>query len=395
MPGHWFTTISETRWVQWTALGLVTLLIVFFAIQTFGKAYRDIGNDLTSYLDSARAMIKGENPYDTGSPFPYIYPLFLTVLLLPGLILPYWVTVGLWYALSIWALFHTLKLLVQLAGENGIPAWNRTVIVPLTLLCLLLIPVLQNNLLNGQVNLIVLWFSALFLHFQQKQKWLAAAVFLAAATAIKLIPGILFLYLVTRRDWRTLLASVCATVGLCLLPIIFCGERIFGLYDYYFREVLFGTMAAGDGAGRMFLSLSGFITWLLPSLRDVPWLYPATILLLIPSLVTFDTIFSPRRRPFTNVLLFSLYFLIGLLLLPVAETHHLVFIIPGVAGLLGMALLQRDTLADNLLPTLPVVFVLLFLGIKIPGSPFAFLMVGSLAGLIVFTLLKKMLVLHL
>ena len=72
--------------------------------QTWHKAFRPGGNDLTSYLLSARALWDGQSPYGLETPFPYIYPLFLAFAIVPLAILPYGAAVIGWFAASVAAL---------------------------------------------------------------------------------------------------------------------------------------------------------------------------------------------------------------------------------------------------------------------------------------------------
>jgi hypothetical protein len=74
--------------VQRTLILLAALLLVLLAFQSFHMAAQGISNDFSSYLLSARALVDGSDPYHTGSPFPYIFPLSLAFLLIPFTWLP-------------------------------------------------------------------------------------------------------------------------------------------------------------------------------------------------------------------------------------------------------------------------------------------------------------------
>src|SRR5687767_16017455 len=85
------------------AVAAIVATIVLGA-QTWHKAFRPGGNDLTSYLLSARALWDGQSPYGLDTPFPYIYPLFLAFAIVPLAILPYGAAVIGWFAASVAAL---------------------------------------------------------------------------------------------------------------------------------------------------------------------------------------------------------------------------------------------------------------------------------------------------
>ena len=81
------------------------LLALLFAVQTWRKAYRPDGNDLTSYLAASHALAEGSNPYAVDTPFPAIIPDFLRWRLIPLAKAPYdGAAVLFWFALSIAAL---------------------------------------------------------------------------------------------------------------------------------------------------------------------------------------------------------------------------------------------------------------------------------------------------
>ena len=145
----------------WVSIALVVLAAVFavFAAQTVGKASRAGGNDFTSYLLASRALWQGENPYTTATAFPFIYPLFLCVVLAPFTWLPYPVSAALWYVLSAGALIGTLTLTVHLHGPRGRP---DALIATLAIVALCSAGTVQNNLLNGQINFLVLAICLLF-----------------------------------------------------------------------------------------------------------------------------------------------------------------------------------------------------------------------------------------
>src|SRR2546425_135045 len=88
---------------------LLLILAVVFLAQTHRKAARPGGYDFTSYLQSAQALAAGADPYHTGTPFPYIYPLFLAFLLVPLTYVPSAVAVTLWFALGAACLHISLK----------------------------------------------------------------------------------------------------------------------------------------------------------------------------------------------------------------------------------------------------------------------------------------------
>jgi hypothetical protein len=72
--------------------GLVLLGLTAVALrQPIGRAYRQVGNDLTAHLLSAQALLDGTDPYRIPVPQGYLpYPLTLATVLIPFVWLPRW-----------------------------------------------------------------------------------------------------------------------------------------------------------------------------------------------------------------------------------------------------------------------------------------------------------------
>src|SRR5690606_38645342 len=135
-----------------TLLVFIGLVTIFFLIQTYGKAYRDYGYDFTSYLLSSKAFYSGLNPYQTETPFPFIYPLFLCLVLQPLIILPYWLAVFLWFIGSFFAIFFSAFMFLRMLRPT---ISEKSIIVIFGCLYLLLFPIISNNYLNGQINFFI------------------------------------------------------------------------------------------------------------------------------------------------------------------------------------------------------------------------------------------------
>ena len=76
------------------------LLAALLLQQTLVRAARPGGIDLTSYLLSAQALAHGASPYVLATPFPYLYPPTLALLLIPLALAPPVAAVVLWFALN-------------------------------------------------------------------------------------------------------------------------------------------------------------------------------------------------------------------------------------------------------------------------------------------------------
>jgi len=380
-----FTRFFNKRSAQLAAVALLSILTLVFLLQTYHKASRPMGFDLTSYLESARALFHGENPYRTGSAFPYIYPMFLALLLIPLTLVPYWFSVTIWYVVGVLSLALMLRFLADVWGFSHELKWGSHLYLPSAALCILLTPIIQNNLLNGQANFLVVLLCVLFLHSYVKRKPALAALFLALAISIKIIPGILLVFLAVRRDWRTLAMTAGLTALLCLAPWIFLRDQTWSIYAEYFRSTLIGSLnvPSVSNGSPVFFSLAGLVSYLAPAASDWPWLKPVSLLIVLAATVWLD-LRACRRGLAGDTLAFASYLLAGLLILPITETHHLALMIPALflvmlAFLGGARLTTSQGMAMTLGPCIAVL-----LGTSFKRGPFLFLAVASLFAFVVW-----------
>src|SRR5262245_1353559 len=170
------------------------------------------GHDLMVYLESARALVRGENPYlysiegELQGHGPY--PLTIDTLIIPMTWLPLWLADVIWFGLSLAALIGALLILDRLWARSAadtsatqrIPFAVRFAIVALVLF----VP-LQSHFGFGQLDLLILLVSCLFVQAQSSNRDGQAAMWLGCGIALKLTPSVLLVDLVARRRIRTLL----------------------------------------------------------------------------------------------------------------------------------------------------------------------------------------------
>jgi len=158
-----------------------------YPASTFLFDPRDFANDFFNILAPVKAGTPYASPLSVYFPFTFV-PLWL-VRGLPGPLL-YVALVGTLVAVSLWWVGR---------GLPALPAFQRP--VALVVLALLTYPVL---FCIDRGNLEILVFAALcgFLWCLQHERWLAAAAWLAAATAMKAYPGVFVVLLLARRQYR-------------------------------------------------------------------------------------------------------------------------------------------------------------------------------------------------
>lgn len=362
----------KRRELKAAALVLLSVLFLVLLIQTFNRAYRDTGYDLTSYLASAQAVLNGDNPYETGSPFNYSYPMFFAFLLIPLSVLPQWLSNFIWYLINLVSLFASFAVFVKLSSRGLKTDWGAHLYAPITAILLIMTPVIQNNLLNGQANFVVLLFCALFLQSHFEGRVFRASFFLALAVAIKLVPLALFLFLLVRRSYRTLALSALLAIGFCLLPVVTLGDNLFDYYGDYIRGFIFGNFTGNPPDQEIYFTLHGFLAQIWPVLSSFPGSKIASALVVALAVAVVDLLSLRRNRDLAGLWTCHFYLIAILLISPMSEIHHLAFLLP------AFLLLPVKVLYDYELPArtsgiLLTGFVTFFYIARVYHGPFFFI----------------------
>ena len=130
-----------------------------------------------------------------------------------------------WSLLSLAALGLSIWMLVRGLGIR-FAAWS---LLPTATLLLVFSP-LQQQMIQGQLNLVLLLLIVGSWLADRKGKPVLSGVLLAAATAIKLFPGFLFLYFLGRRKWRSLVAGAAALILITAVTVGVVGVESVRVY---------------------------------------------------------------------------------------------------------------------------------------------------------------------
>jgi alpha-1,2-mannosyltransferase len=305
--------------VRRAAAVALALLVILFAFQTWRKAHRPDGYDLTSYLLAARAMTSGANPYEVPTPFPYIYPLFPLIAVIPLSMVPYGAAVLIWFAVSAVALAWVLRWVSRREAPTG---GARDAIPIALILVLLLTSVVQNNFLNGQINFLVLACCIAAVTGGAGQAGARAIAWWAVAIATKILPvGLAPWWMVRRRPVIVAGALVLAAL-LAISPALIAGRPAIRWTADYARAFLGGSLESGAPDDALRFSLFGMMTMIAPG---VPWLPVLCGLIVLGAVVAIDL--RSGARPDDHVA-YSLYLAAIPLASPKSEVHHLAFTIP-------------------------------------------------------------------
>jgi alpha-1,2-mannosyltransferase len=327
------------RGVLWVALIAATVVC---AVQVYRRASRPIGNDLASYLLSSAALWAGQDPYATPTVFPYIYPLFLAFVLRPLGLVPPLVAQAAWFVLGAGALWLAQHLFIGRAAAEMPWERGRGLGGAVALLALFLLDPIQINLVNGQVNFVVLGLVALFLRQHLSGRWIAAGLLLGAATAIKLVPAVLLVFLAVRGAFGTMALALVSATTLCLLPYLCAGSRLWAYYERYLHTfVLARAQGAGVPGHDILFSLGGTAAALWPGVPRVAVHAVSIALVLGPA----AWVAHRHRGPRAATWAFALFLLAIPLLTPMSEVHHLALLFPAAVGT-TLALLYRSDTVD-------------------------------------------------
>jgi len=219
---------------------LVSLAAVYWAIiATASIEYiqpRGSFSDFAHFYAAARALRMGIGPgiysatqllaidrlpggcAGTELQIPYINPPLLAILFQPLTTLPCVEAFRVWrlISLAIWA-GVTLLLAWQVwqrCAQRGATAAMRTIAAAFIIaLSVFSYPILD-GLWLGQVHLLIMGGLVLAWWLRERDRPFVAGLILAVITVIKLLPAVLIVYFLLRRDWRVLAG---AAVGIMLL----------------------------------------------------------------------------------------------------------------------------------------------------------------------------------
>lgn len=198
--------------------------------------------DFRVYYLSAKLFAAGQSPYTIARSawfayghhvglrdvvWPYRYPPYTAAFLQPFLPLGLHTIVWAWQLASVAAMVGAAWLLGKtIGGDRGIIA---------ALLLLVAFTPTYDTLLYGQINGFVLLSLAVALWALRTRRSSALGASLALGTALKLVPGVLILYLAARRRWRAVLVFGLTLLILTALALPFVGLR--GFVDYAHHAV--------------------------------------------------------------------------------------------------------------------------------------------------------------
>lgn len=234
---------------------LIIALIYGVFVECRATLTKNHNTDLGVYLAAAQAVRNNTDLYATTyNSDHYMYPPFLAMLLAHFVPAPdvrgtpasvaFAVTVSLWYILSLLALAKAVSVLAKtLSGpafeaspsdSKWRPIWTlRLLPIVICLHCL------GRELQLGQVDIFLLTVLAMMIACAAAGRSGHAGIWLAIAICLKVMPVVLLLYPLWRRDWRWLLTCLGGmVVGLALMPMLMFGYSKTVKYSQEYNQIL-------------------------------------------------------------------------------------------------------------------------------------------------------------
>jgi alpha-1,2-mannosyltransferase len=368
---HAASVVWPSRW-EWTGLGLLVTALLGWGVlvEKRGAFSQRRMTDADCFFRAGWVVRTGGPLYDftEENGWHYLYPPLFAILMVPladapagadraGL-LPYPVSVGIWYVLSLGLLalaLHSLaRALEQTSPDprvrhqpSGCRRWWALRLFPL-IACL---PPVAHTLMRGQTNLLLLALLCGTAAASLRGRRWRAGLWLAGAICLKVYPAFLLLFFLWRRDIRALTGcGLGLLVGLVLVPaVVFGPQRTLHYYDQMTHTLLGPALGLGRDRSRgdeILDSINNDSQSLESALHNslhlerrtrpaaasavVKWTARGLAILL-----TLLTLAAARRplSPCRCLLFFSALLVIMLLACPVCHLHYLCLLIPLIMGL--------------------------------------------------------------
>jgi hypothetical protein len=263
---------SLSRFERAILVFLFSGLVLFGGLVEMRSAFLERRmTDLGVYLRAAWAVRTGADLYrvQDNNDWHYHYPPLFAILLVPladppagadrtGLI-PFAVSVAFWYAISVLCLIgavHWLaRALEQMSPDpairslpQGCRRWWALRVWPVCV-CL---PPIGHTLMRGQVNLLLLLLlCGMAAAVLRGRRW-QAGLWLAGAICLKIIPALLLIYPLWRRDLRCLAGCALGlVVGFGLIPaLVFGPAQTLAYYQEWDRALRQAALTDGSDQSR-------------------------------------------------------------------------------------------------------------------------------------------------
>jgi len=350
-------------------ISLFILISILFIINNINRSWAGIRVDFPSFYYAANLAFSGLSPYNKAiweavnlmllpnqDLYSFLHIPFSLVLFYPLSLVGLQVSQSILFILNIAATFLLIYLLfIKILRKSILDPY-----VTIGGIFILLFPPVRETISNGQVNMIVIVLICTFWWaIKENKSSLAVSLPLAVSILLKVYPGIFLLYLLTKKNFKSILITVGIIVLFSLVAFLVFPTEIWTDWYSTIGRVKYGGVFAKRipswKVGNQ--SLNGFITrffmgarnrdiasisdYILPLPWKTKWIASGALgylscgfLLLIWMFFALrkkvDASNETRSNLEISMLLLTMY-----LVAPISWDHHLVFILPSIFVLLN------------------------------------------------------------
>ena len=218
----------KLNWLLW----LIVAIILYRQVIPLANLVKYFPlNDFSVYIDGAKTVLDGENPYKLKFFDRYNYSPAATLFFVPLASLPIELSEWLFTILSVVSVWLTVSWILRILDWEP----DRVVKWLIFAASLKMFPV-KLTLVLGQINLIVLALIVGSYYFVKiRKRDTVSGILFGLATILKLTPLPLLIYFLLRKKWKAIW-----WFGATVAALTAAGGLIFGwgLTEYYFKTVL-------------------------------------------------------------------------------------------------------------------------------------------------------------
>ena len=313
---------SERRWL---AAGAIVLIIAGVAAALWalhpipGRRKLDLA-DLLVYRAAGRAVLHGHSVFGSyvhdqlRVPLPFIYPPVAAVLAIPFTLLPVHIAEVAWTAITLALLYGVVKLCFAKLTNGSAFA------LVLVFGAMLALSPVQDNIRFGQLG-IALMACCVFDCMSPRTRWPRGAL-VGLATAVKLVPAIFVPYLWLSGRRRAAYTPVATFVAFTLFGFVADASDSWN----FFRHRMFEPTSPWFFSNQ---SLEGMLERAIGPWRLI-WLPVVAVV------VVFGLLQAARAsRAGDELRGVAITGLVGIIVSPISWIHHMVWIVPVIAAILG------------------------------------------------------------
>lgn len=314
-------TSTSRRILQLVVAWIIWPLLISFLLGAVKDIYHsDPGEwmvDMKVFMAGSQATLNGEDLYTAQSDWGgvFTYPPFAVLPFLPFGRLGLETTALIFTAISVAALQATIYLSLKQIGIKHLTIPTVAILLP----SLLLLPVDQ-NLEEGQVNLLLLSLVIIDLYLSNKSRF--KGILIGISAGIKIIPILFIFYYLLTRQFRAAITLCLSALGTIMLTLV-----IFPKYtlDYWTHYVFDTTRIIDKAAALDNESLRGMLARILNSetAAIIPWFICSVVMLCLTLAVIWFA--SKRGEDHMGITAIALT---GLLVSPVSWHSLWVWIVP-------------------------------------------------------------------